>query len=70
MWHTDFGITKEGEKAHRFLLTNNRGMCVELSDFGALVLSVYVLDRHGDSDRKSTRLNSSHTLASLMPSSA
>lgn len=22
-------------------------MCVELSDFGALVLSVYVLDRHG-----------------------
>ena len=47
MWHTDFGITKEGEKAHRFLLTNNRGMCVELSDFGALVLSVYVLDRHG-----------------------
>ena len=36
MWHTDFGITKEGEKAHRFLLTNNRGMCVELSDFGAL----------------------------------
>ena len=47
MWRTDFGITKEGEKAHRFLLTNNRGMCVELSDFGALVLSVYVLDRHG-----------------------
>lgn len=47
MWQTDFGITKEGEKAHRFLLTNNRGMCVELSDFGALVLSVYVLDRHG-----------------------
>ena len=26
---------------------SNRGMCVELSDFGALVLSVYVLDRHG-----------------------
>ena len=47
MWYTDFGITKEGEKAHRFILTNNRGMCVELSDFGALVLSVYVLDRYG-----------------------
>lgn len=47
MWHTDFGTTKDGEKVHRFLLINNRGMCVEVSDFGALVLSVYVLDRHG-----------------------
>lgn len=56
MWHTDFGITKEGEKAHRFLLTNNRGMCVELSDFGALVLSVYVLDRHWKKSRCGTWL--------------
>lgn len=47
MWHTDFGITKEGETAHRFLLVNSRGMCAEVSDFGALVLSVYVLDRYG-----------------------
>lgn len=36
MSHTDFGITKEGETAHRFLLVNSRGMCVEVSDFGAL----------------------------------
>lgn len=47
MWHTEFGTTKEGETAYRYLLMNNRGMCVEVSDFGALVLSVFVLDRYG-----------------------
>ena len=47
MWNTVFGVTKEGKKAHRYILVNNKGMSVELSDFGALVLSilatVYVL---------------------------
>ena len=47
MSHTDFGTTKEGKTAHRFLLENNREMRLEVSDFGALVLSVLVPDRYG-----------------------
>ena len=47
MWNTVFGVTKEGKKAHRYILVNNKGMRVELSDFGALVLSIYVLDKYG-----------------------
>ena len=47
MWNTVFGVTKEGKKAHRYILVNNKGMSVELSDFGALVLSIYVLDKYG-----------------------
>lgn len=47
MRYTDFGKTKDGEKAHKFLLTNDNGMCVEVSDFGALVLSIFVPDRQG-----------------------
>ena len=41
--------------------------------FGALmfcVLSVFALYRDWETDRKSTRLNSSHSRASRMPSSA
>lgn len=47
MQQTDFGITRDGKIAHRFLLTNRHGMRVEVSDFGALVLSVFVPDRYG-----------------------
>lgn len=40
-----FGVTKDGEKASRFILENSKGMCVEVSDFGALVLSILVPDK-------------------------
>lgn len=43
-----FGITKDGEKASRFILENSTGMCVEVSDFGALVLSISFPDRWGN----------------------
>ncbi|MCI8327282.1 MAG: galactose mutarotase [Lachnospiraceae bacterium] len=43
----EFGVTKDGEKASRFLLENGNGVSVEVSDFGALVLSILVPDRQG-----------------------
>lgn len=44
----DFGVTKDGETASRFRLENSKGMCIEVSDFGALVLSVFVPDKQGE----------------------
>ena len=43
----EFGITRNGEKAGRYLITNEAGIEVELSDFGALLLSIRVPDRAG-----------------------
>lgn len=43
----EFGITKTGEKAHRFVMTNDNGTCVEVSDFGALILKILVPDNKG-----------------------
>ena len=42
-----FGKTQEGETASRFVLKNSKGMCVETSDFGALVLGISFNDREG-----------------------
>lgn len=47
MKKTVFGITKEGKTAYRYCLENTNGMCVEVSDFGALVLSIWVVDKYG-----------------------
>lgn len=44
----DFGITRNGEQASKFLLTNNTGMEVEFSDFGAHILAIRVPDRMGN----------------------
>lgn len=41
----DFGTTKEGKKAKRYLLENSKGMQVEVSNFGALVLAIKVYDK-------------------------
>ncbi len=35
-----FGITREGKEASKYILTNDNGMEVELSDFGALILAI------------------------------
>ena len=50
----------------RYILLRAASMSVEFFD---LVTSLY-LDKAPDEDRKSTRLNSSHSRASRMPSSA
>jgi len=34
----DFGRTKEGKIAKKYLMENSKGMQVEVSNFGALVL--------------------------------
>ncbi len=35
-----WGITRQGEQASKYLLVNDNGMEVELSDFGALILAI------------------------------
>ena len=42
-----FGITKDGEQASKFVLTNKEGMEIEVSDFGALILAIRVADKAG-----------------------
>lgn len=42
-----FGQLSTGEIANRYLLENQRGMRVEVSDFGALVLSIILKDKNG-----------------------
>lgn len=44
---TDYGITRDGEKASRYLLENSNGMEVDVSDFGAVLLAVRVPDKKG-----------------------
>lgn len=42
-----FGMTKAGETASRYVLENKKGMSVEISDFGALILAIHVPDKNG-----------------------
>lgn len=42
-----FGYTKEGKEAKRYLLSNKNGMEVELTDFGATILTLQVPDKDG-----------------------
>lgn len=42
-----FGTTKEGEKASTFTITNDHGMTVVLTDYGANIISVLVPDKQG-----------------------
>ena len=43
-----FGYTKEGKEAKRYLLANKNGMEVEVSDFGATILTLKVPDKDGN----------------------
>lgn len=43
----EFGVTKSGEKASLYTMTNENGMRVSVSDFGATLVSVLVPDRDG-----------------------
>ena len=42
-----FGITKDGEQASRYIVKNNFGLELEVSDFGALILAIRVPDKTG-----------------------
>lgn len=42
-----FGKISNGEIANRFVLENSNGMRIEVTDFGALVLSIILKDRNG-----------------------
>lgn len=43
----DFGVTKSGDKAELFTLTNKHGASVDLSNFGATIVSIKVPDKNG-----------------------
>lgn len=42
-----FGMTDKNEIAYRYILSNENGMKIEVSDFGALVLSILIKDKNG-----------------------
>lgn len=42
-----FGTTKEGAEASIYIIENSNGMHVQLSDFGALVLTIMLPDKNG-----------------------
>ena len=43
----EFGICKDGQKATLYTITNQRGMSITVSDFGALLVKVLVPDANG-----------------------
>ena len=44
---TDFGVTKYGEKAKRFILKGAGGVVLEVSDYGGKVVRLFTPDRDG-----------------------
>lgn len=42
-----FGTTKEGAEASIYILENSNGMHMQLSDFGALILTIMLPDKNG-----------------------
>ena len=42
-----FGETQNGDIVSKFLLENKRGMQVEVSDLGALILAISIIDKEG-----------------------
>lgn len=45
---SDFGVLTSGETAKRYILTNDNGMKVSITEFGATLVSVEVPDRDGE----------------------
>lgn len=43
----DYGITKKGEKASLYRIENSKGMVAEVTDFGAILTSLFVPDKNG-----------------------
>lgn len=42
-----FGITHDGKEASKYVLTNQNGMEIEVSDFGALLVAIRTADKNG-----------------------
>lgn len=47
---TSFGKTADGEEVDLYTLTNSNGMKVAVTNYGAIVVSLYAPDRHGHLD--------------------
>lgn len=45
---SDFGLTKDGEKASLYSITNKNGMCAKVSDYGANLTALLVPDKQGN----------------------
>jgi aldose 1-epimerase len=45
-----FGKTKQGEKVTLYTITNDQGMVVSVSDYGANIISIIVPDKNGKQD--------------------
>ncbi|MBO5088192.1 MAG: galactose mutarotase [Lachnospiraceae bacterium] len=44
----EFGVTKEGIQTHLYTLSNSKGMRVDVSDYGATVVSILTEDKNGE----------------------
>ena len=45
---TGFGTTKDGKEATLYTMENKNGMKVTVSDFGAVIVNIFVPDRDGN----------------------
>lgn len=43
-----FGMTKEGKEAYIFTLKNSKGMKVQVSNYGAILVSLFVMNKFGE----------------------
>ena len=59
-----------GELFERTVDVGSCAFCCEFCDLSVFILVLYTVYRDWETDRKSTRLNSSHEIPSRMPSSA
>ena len=46
----DYGCLTTGESAHKYILTNENGASVMLTDYGARIISIFMPDRNGTMD--------------------
>ncbi|MFH1300068.1 MAG: galactose-1-epimerase, partial [Planctomycetota bacterium] len=53
-----YGTTADGQEITQFLLSNNKGMSVNIINYGAIVTAVYLPDRQGKSENITLGFNS------------
>ena len=66
-WVLDLATVLDGAAGHRVLVGDS---CASVASAAALILALMIDPSAAERDRKSTRLNSSHSELSRMPSSA
>ena len=47
MEQKSFGTLADGEGATLYTISNTKGMCAQITDFGAAIVSLVVKDKHG-----------------------